>query len=141
LITKDDIDWDIRLKKQLREFAYGLQELRKRLGADHSPYTDGWEYVKHSPHNKINHLFQSNKIRQPSLDWTHARDVSDIPSSYPLTILFHANYYSFLPDEELYINYNDSTVPRSENLRSFKINGQNWLHLITDYPEHTRFVH
>src|SRR5438045_3157350 len=46
-----------------------------------------------------------------------------------------------LPPEPLHIIYNDPTVPPFSDLQNFWNDGEEWLHAVRDYPEHTRFVH
>ena len=47
LIMEDDIDWDIHLKSQLNDFAYGTRFLQNQSKSDHthSPYGDGWDVL------------------------------------------------------------------------------------------------
>ncbi|KAI9676066.1 MAG: hypothetical protein M1817_000809 [Caeruleum heppii] len=40
LIFEDDVDWDVRIKSQLRDFALGSQALLQPLAADPSSYAD-----------------------------------------------------------------------------------------------------
>ena len=47
LILEDDVDWDIRLKTQLEEFAVGSRYLLNATGSAkiHSPYGDNWDVL------------------------------------------------------------------------------------------------
>lgn len=60
LIIEDDVDWDIRLKRQLQDFAVAsryilsdkvkpgftdLKDAAESLGTAHSPYGDGWDVL------------------------------------------------------------------------------------------------
>jgi hypothetical protein len=47
LIMEDDIDWDIRLKSQMPQFAKGVRSITNisESAAQHSPYGDNWDVV------------------------------------------------------------------------------------------------
>ncbi|KAI0420364.1 hypothetical protein F5X98DRAFT_331914 [Xylaria grammica] len=45
LILEDDMDWDVRLKTQLKEVAKGARQLIPPGGASSSPYGDSWDVL------------------------------------------------------------------------------------------------
>lgn len=45
LVFEDDIDWDISIKAQLRQFAYGARALQNTTSPTDSPYGNNWDVL------------------------------------------------------------------------------------------------
>jgi len=95
LIMEDDMDWDIRLKSQLQNFARGSRFIRGTENPKTSPYGDGWDVLW---------LGHCGEIFPETLDENRHKPASDAD------IVFMSRKYTT----------KDSTVPPPDQLQGFQ---------------------
>ncbi|KJZ72451.1 hypothetical protein HIM_08120 [Hirsutella minnesotensis 3608] len=137
LIMEDDGDWDIRIKKQLYNFALASQALTQPLAGQPGLYADP-SYPK--PSNETNTI---TEISFDHLPVTAQPKISPYGDEWDVLWLGHCaqtfptNDNHVLPLGRV-IQYGDETVPLKKYLDSPYIKP---FVLKDDYPDHARAVH
>lgn len=136
LILEDDVDWDVRLRGQLRDFALATHALVQPLRAGRGRFADA--------------TFPGRADGAPSL--ALELDSEQLPATVPPTtspygdgwdVLWIGHCGMHFPFDNgpvprgRVIHRDDVTVPRREHLWTFNIP----FTLKDKYPEHTRAVH
>ncbi|KAK1992731.1 hypothetical protein LX36DRAFT_587826 [Colletotrichum falcatum] len=129
LILEDDVDWDIRIRSQLHDFALSTQALTQPLLSTHLPGAGAA-------------LGTGPDIPFDSLPATAAPKFSPYGDNWDLLWIGHCGmHFPFLDREGVpkarVIHHNDVTVAPKKNLWTFNIP----FTLKETYPEHTRAVH
>ncbi|GKT45716.1 uncharacterized protein ColSpa_05897 [Colletotrichum spaethianum] len=129
LILEDDVDWDIRLRSQLHDFALSTQALSQPL--INAPLPGG-----------VSNLETVLDIPLDNLPSTVAPTFSPYGDDWDLLWIGHCGmHFPFLDRKGVpkarVIHYNDVTVAPKKNLWTFNIP----FTLKEQYPEHTRAVH
>jgi GR25 family glycosyltransferase involved in LPS biosynthesis len=137
LILEDDVDWDIRFRDQLHDFALSAHALTQPLRGRPGVYTD--------PTYPIPSDDSSKSV--PELDFHHLpATIPPITSPYgdnwDLLWVGHCGMHFPFPDSRTVpkariIRLNDNTVAPKKNLWTFNIP----FTLKESYPEHTRAYH
>lgn len=135
LIFEDDVDWDVRIKNQLRDFALSANALTQPLRGSRGSYADPSFPVP------------AKGSSAPGIDL----DFNRLPATVPPTVSPYGDDWDVLwlghcgmqfpsPDNSIpkgrVIQYNDATVAPKRNLWSL----DSPFTLVDKYPEHTRAV-
>ncbi|GKT61373.1 glycosyltransferase family 25 protein [Colletotrichum tofieldiae] len=134
LILEDDIDWDIRIRQQLHDFALATQALTQ-------PLLGGPSYPRST---------ERSPATVPDISFNHlpatvAPQISPYGDDWDLLWVGHCGmHFPFLDTQNgipipkaRVIHANDITVAPKKNLWTFNIP----FTLKEEYPEHTRAVH
>lgn len=136
LILEDDVDWDIRLKEQLRDFALSTRSLIQPLAASPASYADP-TYPSPPQQDSSDHLdidFNSTpKTVEPTC--SPYGDGWDVLWIGHCSLSFPFDTSERIPKGRV-IHHDDVTVPPKKNLWSLN----SPFVLVEDYPEHTRAV-
>ncbi|EFQ30990.1 uncharacterized protein GLRG_06134 [Colletotrichum graminicola M1.001] len=129
LILEDDVDWDIRIRSQLHDFALSTQALTQPL---RSTLLSGGDPT----------LGTALEIPFENLPATAAPKFSPYGDNWDLLWIGHCGmHFPFLDQEGVpkarVIHHNDVTVAPKKNLRGLNLP----FTLKENYPEHTRAVH
>lgn len=150
LIFEDDVDFDIRIKSQLREFAAAAQALLQPLKSDPNIYADPTFPTVVDPFR------EPDGMRLDSLPSTMPAKISPYGDDWDVLWLGHCGVHrpqASLPEglpgdlaqvarqssKGFVIHSNDETVPEPHYLSVY----DNQVHqrLQQDFPPHTRLVH
>ncbi|TEA19046.1 Procollagen galactosyltransferase 1 [Colletotrichum sidae] len=137
LILEDDVDWDIRLRQQLRDFALSAHALTQPLAETPSSYADPSYPI---PNTKA--LAKSPDMHFDALPATVAPKISPYGDTWDLLWIGHCGMHFPFDDNKnvpkgRVIHHSDVTVAPKRNLWTFNIP----FTLKEKYPEHTRAVH
>jgi len=120
LILEDDVDWDVRLKSQLVDFALGI----RHLSALETPKQSSNNTLAPKSTNKKGSKDQRNENSPYREDW-------DLLWLGPLSASIHAK------NPELFLIPNDPSVPPPEKIRAYR----DFQPDPTAYPPHTRLIY
>jgi GR25 family glycosyltransferase involved in LPS biosynthesis len=135
LIMEDDVDWDIRIRDQLHDFALSTRALIQPLSSDSSKYADPT-----FPSGKSDELIS---IRLEDTPRTIKPSFSPYGDDWDLLWFGHCGIRFPKPDKTPHnplgrvIQSNDVTVPEKQFIH-FQWGDQD---LVNGYPPHTRVVH
>ena len=137
LILEDDVDWDVRLKHELHDFALSTRALTQPLAASPDTYADPTFPAPRPDSPGV----------VPDLDF-HELPATVAPTYSPYgdnwdmlwlgqcAMRFPEPHNPVIPKARV-VRWDDETVPETRYLWSFT----NPFQLIEDYPQHTRVVH
>lgn len=133
LIVEDDIDWDIRIKDQLRAFAAGARALNQPLTGTDRTYADP-TFLTHDP---TDNPIVLDSAAAPS---TVPPTMSPYGDNWDVLWLGHCGARFPEPSDPKkakgrYVIHNDDTVPLSKHRHALNEPDA------TLYPEHTRVIH
>ncbi|KAF6821446.1 glycosyltransferase family 25 protein [Colletotrichum plurivorum] len=139
LILEDDVDWDIRLRSQLHDFALSTQALIQPLADAPFSFVD--------PTYPISRMSKGSPGRIPDIPFEHLPAIipprtSPYGDDWDLLWIGHCGMHFPFEDTKnvpkaRIIHANDVTVAPKKNLWTFNIP----FTLKESYPEHTRAVH
>lgn len=137
LIFEDDVDWDVRIRDQLRRFALSAQALTQPLADYPGSYADP-TYPQHDTSSSLKDV----EIPFNQLPKSAAPRLSPYGDSWDLLWLGHCGMQFPPPDQDStpqgrVVHLDDETAPERRYLYSFA----NPFTLVEGYPEHTRAVH
>ncbi|KAH7028946.1 uncharacterized protein B0I36DRAFT_127084 [Microdochium trichocladiopsis] len=137
LILEDDVDWDIRIRQQLHDFALSAQALTQPLTGSSHTYADPTY-----PHPAEGAPGAVPDLMFGSLPQTIPPKMSPYGDDWDLLWLGHCGMRFVSPENPVapkarVIHLNDETCPEKRYLWS--ITGP--FKLVDDYPQHTRAVH
>jgi GR25 family glycosyltransferase involved in LPS biosynthesis len=75
LILEDDADWDVLLRHQMTDFAYGTRALQNATLPLRSPYGDNWDLLA------LGHIGVNNKVNKQQRYWVTPNDPTVIAES------------------------------------------------------------
>jgi GR25 family glycosyltransferase involved in LPS biosynthesis len=141
LILEDDVDWDVRIKDQLHDFALSSQALIQPLSSRPNTYADPtFPRPSGTPNVHTNLLLNS-------LPKTVAPSVSPYGDGWDLLWLGHCAmvFPNFTRDETStntpkgrVVQLKDATVPEPQHIRNHVEEKDG---LVATYPNHTRVTH
>lgn len=150
LILEDDVDFDVRIKSQLRDFAVAAQALLQPLKSETNSYADPAYPTVMDP------MQEPKGMRMDSLPSTMMPKISPYGDNWDVLWLGHCGVHrpqASLPEslpgdlaevarqssKGFVIHANDDTVPEPHYLSVY----DNEVHqrLQQDFPPHTRLVH
>ncbi|KJZ76836.1 hypothetical protein HIM_03713 [Hirsutella minnesotensis 3608] len=138
LIFEDDIDWDIRLRQQLRDFALSAHALTQPLRTSADRFAD--PTYPGDPNGDAPPVtvadFSFDKLPQ-----TFAPTKSPYGDDWDVLWIGHCGMHFPFQDNAIpkgrVIHLNDNTVPEREHLWTLNVP----FTLKEQYPEHTRAIH
>jgi hypothetical protein len=143
LIIEDDVDWDIRIRPQLHDFALSARTLTQPLLSQPNTYADP-TYLDPSAR-------KSDEIPFFDLPLTMPPAVSPYGDNWDILWLGHcamrapntltpenASKSAQVP-KGLVVHSHDPTVPQTQHLHNFF--GDSSYSLVATYPNHTRIIH
>jgi len=135
LIMEDDVDWDVRIKDQLQQFALSSRTLIQPLSANASLYADPTFPIP-QPKSKPEDLLLEN------IPHTIEPSISPYGDNWDVLWLGHCGVRLPTPEKHAnhpmlrIVHHNDLTVPGKQFIK-----GQRGFDdLAKDYPPHTRVV-
>ncbi|KAG5973923.1 hypothetical protein E4U55_000181 [Claviceps digitariae] len=141
LILEDDVDWDVRIREQLHDFALSsralIQPLRRGHHADQQSYADSTY-----PHPRDGSPGQASQLDFYHLPSTVEPSLTPYGDSWDVLWLGHCGMsFPFADNPTMakgrVAKHNDETVPPKKDLWSLN----KPFGLVDDYPAHTRVVH
>jgi GR25 family glycosyltransferase involved in LPS biosynthesis len=137
LILEDDVDWDVRIKEQLRDLALSTRVLTQplvdeELGVKFADSSMNFKTAKNMDHEDIP-FTELPSVTKPQ--------VSPYGDDWDLLWIGHCGMHFPFKDNSIpkgrIIHWNDTTVPKKDHLWVFNIP----FTLKENYPHHTRAVH
>ncbi|CAJ2507256.1 Uu.00g084420.m01.CDS01 [Anthostomella pinea] len=136
LILEDDVDWDVRIRDQLRDFALSSRALTQPLASTPKSYAD-----KTFPRPSDNSPVAVPDIHLNDLPATIAPQKSPYGDNWDLFWLGHCGmHFPFTESKAIpkgRVVYTEETVPQTQHL--WTLSDPNDIK--EQYPNHTRVVH
>ncbi|KJZ74895.1 hypothetical protein HIM_05804 [Hirsutella minnesotensis 3608] len=136
LILEDDVDWDIRLKSQLRDFALSAHTLLQPLRAQPKRFADPTY-----PSRADGTSSKATEFSFTQLPRTISPSTSPYGDGWDVLWIGHCGMHFPFEDNHIpkarVIHRDDMTVPKRDHLWTLNIP----FTLKENYPDHTRAVH